>query len=80
MLDALAAQCAGKAPGDLVFGDGEYLPRPKSADGWFAAAVRRAGVQPVTPHDLRLVSGRGIGEKMGSPSSPPCEGASSWPT
>jgi integrase len=25
----------------------------KSADGWFAAAVKRAGVQPITPHDLR---------------------------
>lgn len=33
--------------------DGGYLPRPKSADGWFAAAVRKAGVQDITPHDLR---------------------------
>lgn len=32
---------------------GGYLPRPKSAGGWFAAAVKRAGVQPITPHDLR---------------------------
>jgi integrase len=53
VLDELSVQCAGKAPGDLVFGDGTYLPRPKSADGWFAAAVRRAGVQKITPHDLR---------------------------
>jgi integrase len=39
----------------LVFAgpDGSYLPRPKSADGWFAAAVRKAGVQNITPHDLR---------------------------
>jgi integrase len=36
-----------------VFGDGTYLPRPKSSAGWFAAAVRRAGVQLITPHDLR---------------------------
>ena len=47
-------QCADKAPGALVFGDGSgYLPRPKSADGWFASAVKRAKVQPITPHDLR---------------------------
>jgi integrase len=55
VLDELSVQCAGKAPGDLVFPgpDSGYLPRPKSADGWFAAAVRRAGVQTITPHDLR---------------------------
>lgn len=32
---------------------GKYLPRPKSTRGWFAGAVKRAGVQSVTPHDLR---------------------------
>lgn len=55
VLDELSVQCQGKAPTDLVFPgpDGGYLPRPKSADGWFAAAVRRAGVQDITPHDLR---------------------------
>jgi integrase len=54
VLDALSVQCAGKAPGDLVFGDGaDYLPRPKSDGGWFAGAVKRAGVQDITPHDLR---------------------------
>lgn len=31
----------------------KYLPRPKSARGWFAGAVHRAGVQKITPHDLR---------------------------
>jgi len=36
-----------------VFGDGGYLPRPKSQTGWFQAAVKRAGVQHITPHDLR---------------------------
>jgi integrase len=35
-----------------VFGDGTYLPRPKSTGGWFAGAVKRAKVQKVTPHDL----------------------------
>jgi integrase len=46
-------QCAGKAPGDLVFGDGGYPPRPKSSNGWFARAVKGAGVQSITPPDLR---------------------------
>ena len=55
VLDELSVQCKDKAPGDLVFAgsDGKYLPRPKSADGWFAAGVRKAGVQEITPHDLR---------------------------
>lgn len=55
VLDGLSVQCRGKASGDLVFAgpDGKYLPRPKSADGWFASAVRLAGMQTTTPHDLR---------------------------
>ena len=55
LLDELSVRCAGKEPDDLVFSgpDGKYLPRPKSTDGWFAAAVKRAGVQAITPHDLR---------------------------
>jgi integrase len=32
---------------------GGYLPRPKSQTGWFTAAVKRSGVQKITPHDLR---------------------------
>jgi integrase len=28
-------------------------PRPKSSAAWFAAAVQRATIQQVTPHDLR---------------------------
>lgn len=52
--DELSVQCAGKAPGDLVFaGRSGYLPRPDSATGWFVAAVKRAGVESITPHDLR---------------------------
>ena len=40
--------------GDLVFGDGDhYLLRAKSERGWFVRAVKAAGVQRVTPHDLR---------------------------
>lgn len=36
-----------------MFGDGGYLPRPKSTNGWLIRAVRSAGVQTITPHDLR---------------------------
>lgn len=54
VLERLSEQCRGRALTDLVFGDGEhYLPRPKSARGWFAGAVTRAEVQAITPHDLR---------------------------
>jgi integrase len=55
VLDELSAQCTGKARDALVFAapDGGYLPRPKSDGGWFASAVRRAGAQAITPHDLR---------------------------
>ncbi len=55
VLEELSVQCAGKAPGDLVFGgrDGGYLPRPKSSNGWFRRAVEAADTQAVTPHDLR---------------------------
>lgn len=57
VLDELAKLCEDKAADDLVFphpDDPEkYLPRPKSVDGWFTAAVKRAGVQDITPHDLR---------------------------
>ena len=53
VLDELSAQCAKRSLDDLVFGDGAYLPRPKSDGGWFAGAVKRAKVQKITPHDLR---------------------------
>lgn len=55
VLDELSLQCRGKARSDLVFAgrDGHYLRRPKSATGWFQAAVKKAMVQKVTPHDLR---------------------------
>lgn len=54
VLDELAAQCRGRGRDALVFGDGtRYLPRPKSDGGWFAGAVKRAGCQAITPHDLR---------------------------
>ncbi len=53
VLNELSEQCKGKAAGELVFGEGRYLQRPKSQTGWFQAAVKRAGVQQITPHDLR---------------------------
>jgi integrase len=55
VLNALATQCGGKKPDDHVFPrqGGGYLPRPKSSAGWFAAAVTKAKVQEITPHDLR---------------------------
>ncbi|KOS54508.1 tyrosine-type recombinase/integrase [Rhodococcus rhodochrous] len=55
VLDELSVLCRGKAADDLVFPgpNGGYLPRPKSVGGWFAGAVKRAGVQRITPHDLR---------------------------
>ena len=55
VLDELSVARRGKSPGDLLFaGDGgRYLPRPKSSNGWFTRAVKGAGVQHVTPHDLR---------------------------
>lgn len=55
VLDELSRRCKGKRPDDLVFStpDGGYLPRPKSSNGWFTRAVKAAGLQAITPHDLR---------------------------
>jgi integrase len=55
VLDELSRRCTDKTPDELVFssGRGGYLPRPKSSGGWFASAVKRAGIQNITPHDLR---------------------------
>jgi integrase len=54
VLDELSVQCRGRGPDTLVFGDGaHYQPRPKSTDGWFVVATKRAKVQHISPHDLR---------------------------
>lgn len=55
LVDRLAERVKGRRPNDLVFPgpDGGYLRRPNSENGWFVAAVRRAEIQMVTPHDLR---------------------------
>lgn len=58
LAEPLAAACEGKGADELVFpGEGgEYLRRTRTdaaSRGWFAGAVKRAGVPHVTPHDLR---------------------------
>lgn len=55
VLDELSLNCQGKGLDDLVFPgpSGGYLARPKSTRGWFSGAAKRAGVQKITPHDLR---------------------------
>lgn len=55
LADMLRVQCAGLGSDALVFPgrDGSFLTRPKTETGWFDKAVTAAGVQRVTPHDLR---------------------------
>ncbi|UPW06748.1 site-specific integrase [Rhodococcus pyridinivorans] len=55
VLDELAKQCEGRGRDDLVFPgrDGKHMRRPVSHSGWFELAVKRAGIERVTPHDLR---------------------------
>lgn len=55
LLADLSRLCVGKGRDALIFPgpDGGYLPRPRSSSGWFAAALRRAGLPTITPHDLR---------------------------
>lgn len=53
--DALSVQCIGKSADDLLFPgyNGGFMTTQQPYRGWFANAVRRAGIQRVTPHDLR---------------------------
>ena len=53
--EMLAAEVEGRLQAAPVFPgpDGGFLERPKSTGGWFAGAVKRAGVPAITPHDLR---------------------------
>ena len=55
VLTELARQCEDKGPTDLVFDGrgGKYLRRSNTVTGWFQAAVKKAKVQTITPHDLR---------------------------
>lgn len=53
----IARLCEGKGRDDLLFGDGtNYLPRPQAGStsrSWFLAALRTAGLERMTIHDLR---------------------------
>lgn len=55
LAQAIEHLCAGKGPDDLVFGTatGDYQRQPHSAQSWFLTALRRAGIERITPHDLR---------------------------
>ena len=55
VLTELSRQCEGKGPTDLVFDGrgGRYMRRSNTVTGWFQAAVKKAKVQTITPHDLR---------------------------
>jgi len=51
---ALAAVCIGKGPDDTVFTDGaSYLRQPHTSKSWFLTGLRTAGIERMTPHDLR---------------------------
>ncbi|MGK2881571.1 MAG: tyrosine-type recombinase/integrase [Mycobacterium sp.] len=51
----LARQCYGKGRDGLLSPgeDGTHLRRPHPVSGWFAKAVKAAGIPHATPHDLR---------------------------
>jgi integrase len=55
--EPIALLCEGKQPGDLVLGDGlVHLRRPNTSQNqtsWFIRALARAGLEPMTVHDLR---------------------------
>jgi integrase len=54
--DALAAAADGKQPSDPLFAGrfGEHLKRATRGERtWFKAALTRAGIEPMTVHDLR---------------------------
>ncbi|WP_345764683.1 site-specific integrase [Diaminobutyricibacter sp. McL0608] len=55
---AMAAQCAGKGPNELVFPnqEGGYMLAPNTTVGsqsWYLTAIREAGLPKLTLHDLR---------------------------
>lgn len=55
LVPLLAKECEGKGPDDLVFSGrfGSFVRRSHNERGWFARAIRDAGVPRLTPHDLR---------------------------
>ncbi len=58
LVDQLAQLAAGRDRDALLFPgpDGGPQRLPYSVDGWFAAAVKRAGIARITPHSLRHVA------------------------
>jgi len=56
LIDALAGAAAGKEPNDLLFSGrfGEHMKRAtRGQRTWFKSALGRAGLDPMTVHDLR---------------------------
>jgi integrase len=56
LLDALAGAAAGKEPNELLFSGrfGEHMKRAtRGQRTWFKSALDRAGLDPMTVHDLR---------------------------
>ena len=55
LVEPLARACEGKSSDDLVFAGrgGAFVRRSHNRYGWFAAAIRDAGVPRLTVHDLR---------------------------
>lgn len=58
VLDVLREHTIGRAAGDLVFpaADGTYMRRVRASSNsksWFKTALRDAGLEPMTLHDLR---------------------------
>jgi integrase len=56
LADALATAVSEKQPNDLLFSGrfGQYLKRATRGERtWFKAALGRAGIEPMTVHDLR---------------------------
>jgi integrase len=58
LTEPLARLCEGKKPDDLIFSDrfGGYVRRPNASNGtrsWFLTALAEAGLERLTPHDLR---------------------------
>ncbi|MGO4299077.1 tyrosine-type recombinase/integrase [Leifsonia sp. RAF41] len=58
LAEPLARLCEGKEPDDLLFADrfGGFLRRPSASNNkrsWFLTALTGAGLERLTPHDLR---------------------------
>lgn len=51
---SLAALCTGKGADDGIFSEGGvYLRQPHTSKSWFLTGLASAGIERLTPHDLR---------------------------